>query len=83
MLQFYAQNELISNLMPATGLKIVGTGACLPWCSISSSFKQFEDVWASRLWVSGVLLLEFGPILAWYRFPAAEEFVVVFDIFFI
>ncbi len=25
--------------MPATGLKIVGTGACLPWCSISSSFK--------------------------------------------
>ncbi len=32
--------------------------------------KQFEDVWASRLWVSGVLVLEFGPILAWYRFPA-------------
>ncbi len=28
ILQFYAQNELISNLMPATGLKIVGTGAC-------------------------------------------------------
>ncbi len=26
--------------MPATGLKIVGTGACLPWCSISSSFKN-------------------------------------------
>ncbi len=23
-------------MMPATGLKIVGTGACLPWCSISS-----------------------------------------------
>ncbi len=45
-------------------------------------FKQFEDVWASRLWVSGVLELEFGPILAWYRFPAAEEFVVVFDVFF-
>ncbi len=65
--------------MPATALKIVGTGACLPWCSISSSFqKQFEDVWESRLWVSGVLVLEFGPILAWYRFPAAEEFVVVF-----
>ncbi len=36
--------------------------------------KQFEDVWASKLWVS---VLEFGPILAWYRFPAAEEFVVV------
>ncbi len=45
--------------------------------------KQFEDIWASRLWVSGVLVLEFGPILAWYRFPAAEEFVVIFDIFFV
>ncbi len=44
--------------------------------------KQFEDVWASRLLVSGVLVLEFGPILACYRFPSAEEFVVVFDIFF-
>ncbi len=26
-------------------------------------------------------MLEFGPILAWYRFPAAEEFVVVFYVF--
>ncbi len=26
--------------MPATGLKIVWTGACLPWCSISSSFQN-------------------------------------------
>ncbi len=40
-------------------------------------YNQFEDAWASRLWVSGVLVLEFGPILAWYRFPVAEEFVVV------
>ncbi len=39
-LHFYPLNELISNLMPATGLKIVGTGACLPWCSISSSFQN-------------------------------------------
>ncbi len=38
--QFYAQNELISNLMPATGLKIVGTGAFLIWCSISSPFQN-------------------------------------------
>ncbi len=45
--------------------------------------KQFEDVWASRLYVSGVLVLGFGPILAWYRFPAAEEFVVIFDVFFV
>ncbi len=42
ILQFYAQNELISNLMPATGLKIVGTGACLHLLFFS---KQFEDVW--------------------------------------
>ncbi len=32
---------------------------------------------------SEVLVLEFGPILAWYRFLAAEEFVVIFDLFFI
>ncbi len=67
--------------MPATGLKIVGTGA---WGhSVASSLfsKLFEDVWASSLGVSGVLVLEFGPILAWYRFPAAEEFVVIFNVF--
>ncbi len=40
MLHFYPLNELISDLMTATGLKIVGTGACLPWCSISSSFQN-------------------------------------------
>ncbi len=45
--------------------------------------KQFGDIWASRLLVSGVLVLEFGPILAWYKFPAAEEFVVMFDVFFV
>ncbi len=43
--------------------------------------KHFEDIWASSLWVSWILVLEFGPILAWYRFPASEEFVVVFDLF--
>ncbi len=32
--------QLTSNLLPATGLKIVGTGECLPWCSISSSFQN-------------------------------------------
>ncbi len=26
--------------MPATGLRIVGTGACLSWCSISSSLQN-------------------------------------------
>ncbi len=28
-------------------------------------------------------MLEFGPILALYRFPAAEEFVVIVDVFFV
>ncbi len=28
------------NDLPPTDLKIVGTGACLPWCSISSSFQS-------------------------------------------
>ncbi len=27
-----------------------------------------------------VLVLEYDPILAYYRFPAAEEFVVIFDV---
>ncbi len=38
--QLYAQNELISNVMPATGLKTFGMGACLLWCSISSSSEN-------------------------------------------
>ncbi len=38
--QMLCSNELISNVMPATGLKIVGTVACLPWCNISSSFQN-------------------------------------------
>ncbi len=56
---------------------------CCPETMVQHLFffsKQFEDVWASKLWVSGVLV-EFSSILAWYRFPASEEFVVVFDIF--
>ncbi len=40
MLKLYAQNELISSLMPAIDLKIVGTGACLPWCRVSTSFQN-------------------------------------------
>ncbi len=43
--------------------------------------KQFEDIWASRLWVSGAGNLV--PFFAWYRFRAAEEFVVIFDVCFI
>ncbi len=84
MILFYAQNELISHFMHATGLTIVGMGACLTWCGISSSFQN-------SLKISGYrgneflefLVLEFGPILSWYRFAAAVEFVVVFDVFFV
>ncbi len=46
--------------MPATGLKIVGKGACLPWCSISFSFQnslktslhrgcEFLEIWCWNL----------------------------------
>ncbi len=55
MLQFYAQNDLISNLMPPTGLKIVGTGTCLPWCSIASSFQNSLKTFGHR----GYEFLEF------------------------
>ncbi len=50
MRNLFAQNELISNLMPATGLKIVGTGACLPWCSIQLvpvGFQLLNSLWSS------------------------------------
>ncbi len=84
ILQFYAQNELIWNLMPTTGLKIIGTGASLPRCSISSSFQNSLKT-SGHLGCDffGVLVLEFGAILAWYRFPAAGEFVIAFDVFFV
>ncbi len=78
-LQLCAQNELISNLMPATGLKIVGRGHVIP-SSISSSIQNCLNISGHQ---SGVSVLKFGPIFAWYRFPTAEEFVIVFYIFFI
>ncbi len=71
MFQFYAQNELISNLMPATGLKIFGTGACLPWCSISSSFQN-------SLKTSGHRGYEFLEFWCWNLVP----FFFVINIFF-
>ncbi len=71
-------------ILTATGLRIVVTGACLSWCSISSSFQDSLKTSGHRGYeFLEFLVLEFGPILAWYRFPAAEEFVVVFDVFFI
>ncbi len=38
-LKYYAQNELISNLMPATGLKIFGTGGMFYYGVASLLFK--------------------------------------------
>ncbi len=52
--RFQLQNELISNLLPATGLKIVGIGACLPWYSISSSFQN-----SLKFFKTGYEFLEF------------------------
>ncbi len=48
--------------MPATGLKIVGTGACLPWCSISSSFQN-------SLKTSGHRGYEFLEFCCWNLVP--------------
>ncbi len=42
--------------MPATGLKLVGMGACLPWCSISSSFQNSLKISGHR----GYEFMEFG-----------------------
>ncbi len=45
--------------------QIVGTGACLPWCSISYSFQNSLKTSGHRgLCVSGVLVLEFGFALS-------------------
>ncbi len=48
--------------MPATGLKIVGTGACLPWCSISFSFQN-------SLKTSGHRAYEFLEFWCWNLVP--------------
>ncbi len=52
--------------MPAACLKIVGTGACLPWCSISSfqnSLKtsghqgyEFLEFWSFGIWSHSCLI---------------------------
>ncbi len=48
--------------MPATGLKIVGAEACLPWCSISSSFQN-------SLKTSGLRGYEFLEFWCWNLVP--------------
>ncbi len=48
--------------MPPTGLKIVGMGTCLPWCSISSSFQN-------SLKTSGCRGYEFLEFWSWNLVP--------------
>ncbi len=54
--------------MPATGLKIVGTGACLPWCSISFSFQN-------SLKISGHRGYEFLEFWCWNLVPFLPDIV--------
>ncbi len=65
--------------MSATRLKIVGTGACLPWCSISSSFQNSLKTSEHR----GHEFLEFW---CWNLVPFLPDIgfqlVIVFDVFF-
>ncbi len=79
IIQLYAQNELISNVMPATGLKIVGTGACLPWCSISFSSERCSlHGWIPVITVQG----------RWQTLNKAEHFhcasvLVITEVYFV
>ncbi len=60
--------------MPATGLKIIGTGHVYHGIASPLLFKNSLKMSGHRGYeFLEFLLLEFGPILAWYRFPAAEE----------
>ncbi len=52
--------------MPATGLKTAGTGACLPWCSISSSFQN-------SLKTSGHRGYEFLEFCCWNLVPFLSD----------
>ncbi len=54
--------------MPATGLKIFGTGACLPWCIISSSFQN-------SLKMSGHRDYEFLEFWCWNLVPFLPDTV--------
>lgn len=64
------------------------TGVNASYCA-NISFKLRSDTMKTgclgikvmSFWCFGVL--EFCPSLAWYRFSALEEFLVVFDVFFI
>ncbi len=66
--------------MPATGLKIVGTGHVYHGVASPLLFKTVEDIWASRVmsfWSFGVGIWPHSCL------RAAEEVMVVFDIFFV
>ncbi len=52
--------------MPATGLKLVGMGSCLPWCGISSSFQN-------SLKTSGHRGYEFLEFWCWNLVPFVPD----------
>ncbi len=60
--------------MPATGLKIVGRGACLPWCRISSSFQNSLKTSGHR----GYAFLEFW---CWNLVPFLPDLGLTYFLF--
>ncbi len=63
---FKLRNFKFWNLMPATGLKIIESGAYLPWCSISSSFQN-------SLKMSGLQSYEFMEFWCWNLVPFSPD----------
>ncbi len=62
MLTFYAKIEIISNVMPATGLKIVGMGHVYHGVESPLLFKTVLRRLGIK--VMSFWSLQFGPILA-------------------
>ncbi len=70
--------------MPVTGLKIVGTGACLPWCSISSSFQNSLKTSGHRGYeFSGVFVLNLVPFLPDIGFQLLKSLWLSLTYFFV
>ena len=63
-------------IMPTTGLQLVEQGYVH-----HGGASSFQNSWKMSGHPGYEFLLEFGPILVWYKFPPAEEFGVFFDIF--
>ncbi len=66
--------------MPATGLKIFGTGHVYHGVASSFLFKRDLGIKVMSFWSFGVGIWSHSCLI-W--FSAAEEFVVIFEVFFI